>query len=125
VPVGSGVLNLDGQVSANGCTNGVGYKGGGSGGSLWITAGRINGTGTIAANGGAGSTTTSAGSGGGGGRIAVWYYNETTSFPPGGIVLQANGAGGGYASGNNGTGTVGTVYLLKLRAPGGTAVFCR
>ena len=44
--------------------------GGGSGGSIWLTAGALAGTGAIAADGGAGELYD--GGGGGGGRIAIY-----------------------------------------------------
>jgi len=63
---------LEGTISANGLSMG---KGGGSGGSLYITTYTLSGLGTIRANGGkAGS---SCEGGGGGGRIALYYLTST------------------------------------------------
>lgn len=90
-----GTLALDGVIDCNGgpsIINGWGSSGAGSGGSVWITAGELTGSGTITANGGGG------GVGGGGGRIALHY--NTSSFN--GIVT----AYGGDATRPGGAGTI-------------------
>jgi hypothetical protein len=55
-----GELRVDGHISANGdagSSGGLGrYFGGGSGGSIWITAATFSGSGLIAANGGEANT---------------------------------------------------------------------
>src|SRR5207245_1030579 len=76
--------------------------GGGSGGSLWLTAGRLLGAGTISANGGSGGLP--VGGGGGGGRIAL--YSNTNLFAGnisarGGVGANYGGAGTIYISSNN------------------------
>jgi hypothetical protein len=87
----TGTLTIDGRVSVNADAVTGGYSGGGAGGSVWLTASRLNGTGSITANGQlcgyflAGS--------GGGGRLAIYAgVNQFTGS------IQANGALGGYAS---------------------------
>ncbi len=88
----TGTLTLDGTVSADGAS----AAGGGSGGSIWITAGTITGTGSIKANGGNGlNDMWDVGGGGSGGRIAV-HYNVN------GFAGTAQ-ARGGYRPGEDGT----------------------
>ncbi len=90
-----GTIRVDGCVTANGA-NGLNERsGGGSGGSIWLSAKNITGTGVISANGGAGEP--AQGGGGGGGRISLWY--NTNGFS--GISLARGG--GGYAYGGAGT----------------------
>ena len=65
---------LDGRISANGSPAFAEGGGGGSGGSVWVTAGTLTGAGTISANGGMGNGFgLTGGGGGGGGRIAIQY----------------------------------------------------
>ena len=81
----SGVLTINGTISANGqsgTTNGGYSGGGGSGGSIWLNAAGILGTsGTITATGGAGGagdiSRGYASGGGAGGRIAATSPNES------------------------------------------------
>ncbi len=65
----SGLVRIDGTVSAAGITG----QGSGSGGSIYITCGAFDGTNTLNASGGAAGSSTYGG--GGGGRIAVIYTN--------------------------------------------------
>ena len=90
----TGLLQVDGLISAAGGPGITPSAGGGSGGTVSLTAGTLAGSGVIAANGGAGN---SLGGGGGGGRIALVYgvYNFAG-------VVSAYG-GSGYASGGAGT----------------------
>ena len=100
----TGVLQLDGTISANG--NGTnGNAGGGSGGSILLTAGGFSGAGVARANGGAGHLP--RGGGGGGGRIAVYY--GTNQFSGG---LSAYGAPGFVGGG------AGTVYTASAKPNG-------
>jgi hypothetical protein len=90
----TGVLLVNGRISANGSA-GVGQgTGGGSGGSVSLTAGTLVGAGSISANGGAGNE---LGGGGGGGCIALQY--GVNAFEG---IMSAYG-GGGYAWGGAGT----------------------
>jgi hypothetical protein len=89
-----GSAHIDGVISANGQNAMLSRSGGGSGGSIWITAQTISGTGTITAHGGNGEPI--HGGGGGGGRIAI--YSDTNSFSGtlaayGGLGWKAGGAG--------------------------------
>jgi RHS repeat-associated protein len=96
----NGNLTVDGTLTANGL-NGAQYyahiSGGGSGGSIYIIANIISGTGMITANGGG-----SSGGSGGGGRIAVYYDTNTfvgTISAYGGTTGQVGGAGTIYING--------------------------
>src|SRR5262249_51667720 len=92
-------LQVDGKISANGGTAVSNINsGGGAGGSVWISAKTLSGSGTIAADGAAANGT---GGGGGGGRVAIWADN-TNSFS--GIISARGGAGANY-------GGAGTIYL--------------
>ncbi len=82
----AGRLSADGSAPAN-----INHSGG-SGGSIWVTAGAITGSGTISADGG----NAAAPGGGGGGRIAIAaatldFAGTTTAF--GGSGGQRGGAG--------------------------------
>jgi hypothetical protein len=92
----AGTLTIDGRVSVN--NDGVtgGWNGGGSGGSVWLTASRLNGTGSITANGQAASYP-GAGSGGGG-RIAI--YTGVNEFAG---TVAASGGQGGLQNGSSGS----------------------
>jgi hypothetical protein len=94
-----GTLQLDGRITANGLAPAGTNSGGGSGGSIWISAGILSGTGLVSANGAAG--TAPGGGGGGGGRIAATYGTNTFTGK-----MSAFG-GGGFA-----TGGAGTIYLF-------------
>jgi len=74
----SGTVTINGTVSANAdLTNSIA---GSSGGSIWIIADTLAGTGSITANAANGNWT--YGAGGGGGRIAIEYssYNNTLAY---------------------------------------------
>ena len=110
-----GTLTLEGRVSANGNPALQDDSGGGSGGSIWITAGTFAGNGTIAANGGTGELYN--GGGGGGGRIAV--YSQSNSFAG---LTSAFGAEG-FAWGADGTVYFSTNFpalMVIAQSPTGT-----
>ena len=91
---------IEGTVSSMGANNGDVNQCGGAGGSIYLTTGTIQGSGTLSANGGYGS-----GRGGGGGRIAV-ILTSGTDF--GNMKMTAYGGG---TSARNGA--AGTVYQEK------------
>lgn len=100
-----GTFTLDGTINANG-TGGIDNAfvdgASGTGGSVWVIADRLDGSGIISANGG---TRSGNPIGGSGGRIAI-YESERGSFP---ITNKSNlqafgGAGSPY-------GGPGTIYL--------------
>ncbi|HVM50114.1 MAG TPA: carboxypeptidase-like regulatory domain-containing protein [Candidatus Acidoferrum sp.] len=104
----TGVLEVDGRISALGGAAPTSSGGGGSGGSIFLTVGTLTGAGTIAANGGMGNY---LGGGGGGGRIAILYggYDFT------GLVSAYGGAG--YMNGG-----AGTIFTMANNSPWGQVV---
>lgn len=106
----TGLATIDGPIRANGSPGlyGGSYSGGGggSGGSIYLDAGSLAGSGSLSATGGNGAT---GGGGGGGGRIAVVYGPDSSS-----IIASMSVAGGAAGSG---AGTVGTTYALAFSAP--------
>jgi hypothetical protein len=91
-----GTLTIDGRVSANADATAGSYDGGGSGGSVWLTASRLNGAGSITANGQAAYYAYSGA--GAGGRIAIHAgVNEFAG------AVDAIGGQGGYRSGSSGS----------------------
>jgi hypothetical protein len=90
----AGLALIDGVISANGLNATNSRSGGGSGGSIWLTAQTLSGAGGIAAQGGNGEPV--HGGGGGGGRIAInsitnAFTGTVTAF--GGLGAQRGGAG--------------------------------
>ena len=98
----TGSFWVDGKISANGGA-GEANSGGGAGGSVWLTAETLAGSGIISANGGAGNGTAG---GGGGGRIAI--YCNTNLFTG---VISAYGGAGSVGGG------AGTIYTRRLNEP--------
>jgi hypothetical protein len=96
-----GVLTVDGEITANGEPGLQDNSGGGSGGSIWVTAGALAGGGQFAADGGAGDLY--GGGGGAGGRIALYSYADVFFG-----LAAASGAGG------ESTGSGGTLYLNSV-----------
>ena len=96
----SGIVQVDGTLSANG-GNGSGFGGGGgSGGTIVLTGGTLLGSGSITASGGNGAN--SIGGGGGGGRMAI----SLTASLFGGTISAYGGGGGNW-------GGAGTVFILE------------
>lgn len=99
----TGVLQVDGIISANGSPGASPSAGGGSGGTVFLEVGTLSGRGVISANGGMGN---SLGGGGSGGRIAILYAANTFSG------LASAYGGGGYAWGG-----AGTIYTRASNQP--------
>jgi hypothetical protein len=95
----TGLLRVDGALSANGGNATGPGGGGGSGGSLNITVGSLAGSGVISASGGAGDPI--VGGGGGGGRIAITAMNPQTTNQFAGTISA--GGGTGFNPGGAGT----------------------
>jgi hypothetical protein len=93
-----GTLTLNGNISADGNDGVIDGSGGGSGGSIWVTALNLAGNGSFTANGGMGED--GEGGGGGGGRIAINAF--TNGFSGSLAVAGGSGAASGQA---------GTVYI--------------
>lgn len=111
----SGRFTLDGRLSANGGTGGS-YDTGGAGGSVWVSAGTLAGSGTyrdatISADGASGYY-----SGGGGGRVAV-HYGALEGFRIDPLTVTAHGG----TSRTNGSrhGGSGTVFSQAASQPNG------
>ena len=73
-------LQVDGTIAVDGITNELYFAGGASGGSVYIVAERLQGSGVIRANGSdTGRQGDNSSGAGGGGRIAV-YYGDKSGF---------------------------------------------
>jgi hypothetical protein len=104
-----GSLTVNGSISANGTSlSAYGHQGTGSGGSIWLTAGTLQGMGTISANGGNNSSYDDGG-GGGGGRIAIY-----TNAPGFNVGSQVTALGGGPFDTHNLNGSAGTVVSASV-----------
>ena len=112
----SGVLTVNGTITANGKFI---QGGGGAGGSIAISAATVagGGTGSIQAVGGDALDTTSGG--GGGGRVAITgYVTLLGNFAPGVITQHVDVSGGaGFTNGG-----AGTIYIHKLTDTLGTLI---
>ena len=104
-----GTFLINGAISADGANGTNSRSGGGSGGSIWITAYIVSGSGVIRVQGGAGEPT--HGGGGGGGRIAI--QSDMNSFT--GLLAAYGGSGARI-------GAAGTVYT-QLTGQNGLLVF--
>ena len=100
----SGVLQVDGAITANGASAATNGAGGGAGGSLWITARTLSGAGRISVDGGNGDLSSSGG--GGGGRVAIYFT---------GLQVLSNGFTGTFSArggaGVGPSGGAGTIFL--------------
>ena len=99
-----GTLLLNGTVSADGWTKQNYYSA--TGGSVWLTVGRLAGAGLVTAKGGLVLTSTP----GCGGRVAVYRTAETKEESTFSGVIRANG-GSLTSAGSASTSAPGTVYL--------------
>jgi hypothetical protein len=101
-----GTLDVDGTIAADGGEENTTLTGGGAGGSVWVTATNLTGSGAIRANGGdAPNSSNGTCSGGGGGRIAVILTGSDTF---GSVDIEAYGG-----DGTNQDGAAGTIYRQK------------
>jgi hypothetical protein len=124
-----GTLTVNGTISANpnACRY---YAGAGSGGSVWLDAGTLAGSGTVRANGVAGGSDYNPTTGSGGGRIAIYCGTGSfTGVPAAGLYINADTnistritVQGGYHVGISGP-EDGTLYVF--RRLGGTVVLFR
>ena len=94
----SGVLRVDGLMTADGADSPP-HGGGGSGGSIYLSVGSLTGSGTIRSVGGYGNN---RGGGGGGGRIAL-YHNDLAQWS--GTLWALGNRSGDYGT-RAGAGTV-------------------
>jgi hypothetical protein len=122
-----GNLLVNGTILANGANATNSRAGGGSGGSIWLTAQTVSGSGAIRADGGLGEPT--LGGGGGGGRVAIDFaVNNFTGVisafggsgwqrgGAGTVLLRPNGAAGAVTFDNGGIGGA-TTLLGVTNAP--------
>ena len=102
-----GTLVVNGEIVSTSIIPGFGS---GAGGSIWITAGALSGSGVISARGGNFSNGNYGGAGGGG-RVAI-YLTEATSFAGCGVTINAYGGRmQSSIAGQRPTTPCGTVYL--------------
>ncbi|MFC3149440.1 Ig-like domain-containing protein [Litoribrevibacter euphylliae] len=99
-------LTLDGSLKANGQYPSSSYIGGGSGGSVWVIAKNINGSGFIQAHGG---NARGYGGGGSGGRVALYYQNNS------GFNLDKITTAGGTGVHGATSGEDGTVFINQAQ----------
>jgi hypothetical protein len=102
----TGILTLNGTISANGGEGAALGSGGGSGGGIEISAGELAGAGSLSVNGGSGEAL--RGGGGGGGRVAI--YSSSNQFA--GSVTAYGGAG--FVAGGAGTIFLATNHYLII-----------
>ena len=108
----TGDLSLDGRISANG-GEGISQRFySGAGGSIWISAARMTGSGLVEANGA--EAPAIAYLGGGGGRVAMTVGEGGFADWRG----HAHAYGGGKATASNPSGAAGTVYLKDGNSQG-------
>jgi hypothetical protein len=88
-------LTLDGRIGSDGQAALQDDAGGGAGGSVWVTAGVLEGAGLLTARGGNGDLY--GGGGGAGGRIALYCPSNNST------VLALTNGGIGASPGGNGT----------------------
>ena len=95
--VASGDLILDGLISANGADATNSRSGGGSGGSIWLSARTITGAGVLAANGGVGDPpVTCSGSAWQNGSLnqnQAHYLGSVARFARGTVVVRKGVSG--------------------------------
>jgi len=110
----SGMVTVDGLISADGGgSNAHMYYGGGSGGSIYVTADTFAGAGDLTATGGGQNNPVAWGynkGGGGGGRIAVHYGNWSAAAV--GFDVSE-----GTVWGSPTPGDPGTIYLERVAQP--------
>lgn len=105
-------ISTESSIACDGQSTTTGIRGGGAGGSIYMSVSSLAGSGNIYAKGGSGASGTnpdvSYGGGGGGGRIYI-EYDDKSGFN--GTISAAGGRGGG--SGGTGGGAAGTVFLIS------------
>jgi len=106
----TGTVVVNGTIRANGAGRVGIHDSGGSGGSIYITCARLDGssTGLIQANG---EDVSHGGNGGGGGRVAVVYDPLIQAGINPEVRIEARGGTGGYNSRRQSAPEDGTIYL--------------
>ncbi|GEM_PF-3039648 len=109
----SGTVTISGTISADGVAGVCNYGGGGSGGSIWVIANTLTGSGTVRASG-KNCSGTPAATGGSGGRIRLASTTDTSS-------LTKEAFGDSAASATPARGAAGTISTsTKLTVAGST-----
>lgn len=98
-----GTLDVEGKITADSIDS---YHYTGAGGSIWIIAKRLTGSGPITATGGIIGKNGQWNASGGGGRIAVYLTDESSGFDDFTGVITAHGGGKADGSVYGGPGTV-------------------
>lgn len=113
-------LLVDGAILADGLL--AINAGGGSGGSIWLSATAIAGSGTVRARGGDQGTSNQSGGGGAGGRIAISACDISPSL----TFNVAGGSGGGVPShaGSPGTISASTQSPPLIQTPPSSVASC-
>ena len=123
-----GYLNLVGIIAVNGengddagtCCGARG-AGGGAGGSIYLSADSITGSGSLAATGGQGGDAEKDGGGGGGGRVYV-YFNTSNTYS--GAINTTGGDAPIYAQdGQDGTNFIENSVTHDLIIPAGNGIW--
>src|SRR5688572_6847284 len=105
--VASGTLTVNTTINTNGVEPTGGTSAGGAGGSIWIDAGTLAGTGILSADGENGNTWGGPGSGG---RIAVYFDTDSSTLLSTGTSAHAYGAVA-ESWGTSGSSASGTVFV--------------
>lgn len=106
----SGIVTIDGSISANGGGSNGPVSGGGAGGTVSIYGVLVQGTGTVNARGGNAATNWGAG---GGGRVVMTYGSRTL---PDSVIDASGGTNGTLQAG------AGTIMVGPLAGPFTTIV---
>jgi hypothetical protein len=106
VKITTGVLNLSGNILADGGST-ASPSGSGSGGGIQLNVGTLSGSGKIYARGGSVTYGSTHYGSGGGGRIAIYY--DTNSLPTANIIASGGKTYDGSVTARNGG--AGTIYL--------------
>ena len=115
----TGNLTLDGSIVALGTADQNIARSGGTGGSIWITANQISGSGKIDASGPTGIGNDQIVSVGSGGRIAL-YTQSPLAFPIDNVACSGTGYRGTSWQWNSRVSGHGTIYVYDPTQTNGT-----
>ena len=115
----TGALTLDGSIVALGTADQNIARSGGTGGSIWISASQISGTGRIDASAPTGIGNDQIVSVGSGGRIAL-YTQSPLAFPMANVACSGTGYKGTSWAWNTRVSGPGTIYVYDPAQTNGT-----
>ena len=115
----TGALTLDGSIVALGTADQNIARSGGTGGSIWISASQISGTGKIDASGPTGIGNDQIVATGSGGRIAL-YTQSPLAFPMANVACSGTGYKGTSWVWNSRVSGPGTIYVYDPAQTNGT-----